>query len=496
MKHWILAACAAAALVACGGSGDDAGSQTPAPPVDVAPTERGVPTGPAVAATIGPAGGSLSSAGGELTVVVPAGAFASAQQVTIQPITSFAPGARGKAWRIGPEGLRTTVPMTLRWHYDDDSVSGTHPSLLSVATQDTQQRWRRHRDPVLDSAAGTVTVGTRHFSDWSMVAGAQLLPQQASVRVGQSLALAVNECVDYGQTPDPDDDMLPGYVCSTAPTAAGQTSGWAVNGAPGGGAPMGTVVQASGAGEALATYTAPAARPEPDTVAVSARYRKRGGEQLLVANVKILPDTADPADCQGWRNVRNLKADVSFDSFSHTMLATDRIQSGTHAGRLIGELIQLTSTDAEGVWMGHVHGPAAGAVSISDTYSYTPAGGGGYSGSLEGSGPPEDTLVAPSMITLTLTYASCRFDLLGSFSTNVITTRDGEATSQVVRIGALYLYRETAPASQREGGTLQGTRTVQAQSENDLTGYVPVMETLSDWTHQGQTTARWSILPR
>ncbi len=491
MKHWILAVCAAAALAACGGGGS-----APVPAPEVAATERGVPAGPAVAAVIGPAGGSLSSPGGELTVVVPAGAFTSAQQVTIQPITSFAPGARGQAWRIGPEGLQSQVPMTLRWRYDDDTVSGTQPTLLSVATQDAQQRWRRHRAPALDGAARTVSVTTRHFSDWSLVAGAQLIPQQASVKVGQTLALSVQVCVADETSADPADLDVPYYLCSTAPTAAAQTSGWAVNGVAGGGTGTGTVVPASGAGEALALYTAPAQPPQPETVAVSARYRARSGEQLLVANVKIVPDTAEPADCRGWRNVRNLKADVAFDRFTHTMTATDRQQSGTHAGRLVAELIQLSSTDTEAVWMGTTHGPAGGAVSISDRFAYTPAGGGGYSGAFEGSGAPEDTLMAPSMVTLRMTYASCRFDLLGSFSTRAVVTRDGQAAEQVLRIGALYLYRETAPASQRSGGTLQGTRSVQAQSESDLTGYVPVMETLSDWTHAGQTTARWSITPR
>lgn len=456
----------------------------------------GSPLGVAVSAVIDSTGGQLSTADGDVTVVVPAGAFTSAQTVSIQEISNNAHGAQGRAYRILPEGLHTSVEMTVRFRYNDEVLEGTTLEHLSIAYQDSNGFWRKYPSVTVDAANQTISVPTHHFSDWSRVAGMQLLPHKATVRVGQSLDLRVNYC-DYveEETSNPDELPIPpvGYACGVSPTGGVLASGWSVNGTTGGGASIGTIVPATDTSTATATYTAPATKPSPNVVAVSVRYRDGESTSLLVSNITIEEDTSD---CDGYRNIDKLQADLSFDAFFHTATAENRFHSGMHAGRLMGELIQLTSNQTHGLWMGYVHGTNAGAVSINDTFQYTPPSSDGYTGSFEGSGAPVDTLMAPSMISMKLNYTTCKVDLFGSFAVNGTTTYDGESQQGAIRIGALYLYNQIIPVEQRGSRLFQGTHSISAQSSIDVTGYVPVeINGGGDWVRGGSTTARWNIHP-
>ena len=163
------------------GSGGDPSPSPGAPPVEPhgeapdgytpLPTDVGTPIGTSVSAVVGAAGGQLSTADGTLTVEVPAGAFESDRTLAIQEITNKAHGAKGRAFRITPEGLHTTMPMTVRWRYSESDAQGTDPQALRIAYQDAARIWHVYREPAHDASARTLSVPTTHFSDgrWSLV---------------------------------------------------------------------------------------------------------------------------------------------------------------------------------------------------------------------------------------------------------------------------------------------------------------------------------------
>jgi len=129
------------------------------------PTPVGVPIGAPSSASIGPAGGSLTSPDGQLTVVVPKGAVSAPADFTIQEITNYAPGAKGNAYRLGPEGARFNPPVELTFQ-----VAGTSVDAVTVAYQDAASGFWLHAPKIArDAHSETLTATTSHFSDWSIV---------------------------------------------------------------------------------------------------------------------------------------------------------------------------------------------------------------------------------------------------------------------------------------------------------------------------------------
>ena len=245
-------------------------------------TAVGTPTGPVTQGTLGPAGGSLTL--GALRIDAPAGALADETILSATPISNTAPGARGQALRLGPEGATFSLPVTLTFEYTDDDLAGTSPEALLLAFQHGSGVWAVPGDVTLDTANRTVSVQTTHFSDWSKVAGVQLRPPSARVRTGGSVTLTAFRC--FAPRSDVEAElvgMLLGYSCEPdddlAPLAV-VTSDWSVNGKAGGSSTTGTV-----AGElSRGTFSAPEKKPTPDSVAVSARV---DAKTLIVSNITI-----------------------------------------------------------------------------------------------------------------------------------------------------------------------------------------------------------------
>jgi hypothetical protein len=316
----------AALLVACGGSDDDitgvvpgapapapaaapgpapapapapgpapAPSPAPAPapsPAPIAQTPAGEPEGLPTFATIGAAGGTLASSDARLTISVPAGALAGATEVGIQPITATAPGALGSGYRLTPEGVRFGQPVTLTFKYSSDEAAAVLASSLRVATRDARGLWSTP-SVTLDAAQRSINVTTTHFSDWSFVGGAQIAPAAAAVLVNEEVSLKVVTC---GAAPDPDDpSALP--VLRECQSALADTVPWSVNGVQNGNATVGTTRNLL----AAAVYTAPAAVPAQNPVAVSTEVFVElpplppAGAPLppreqLVSNIKVLDE--------------------------------------------------------------------------------------------------------------------------------------------------------------------------------------------------------------
>ncbi|HSV20952.1 MAG TPA: hypothetical protein VLR71_21245 [Casimicrobiaceae bacterium] len=249
-------------------------------------TALGAPIGGAATATIGPAGGTISAPDGQLTLTIPAGALSAATVIGIQPISNFAHGAIGNAYRLTPDKQTFATPITLTFKYADDELPGTAATFLGAAFQTAAGYWQWFGPATVDTAAKTVSVGSTHFTDISKVKGLQIRPSHKIVKPRASVDLHVKLCYT-----DPGDGLILGYDCDLdqGPDGILTVDEWSVNAIPGGNAALGTVAP----NNTTATYVAPANAPSPPTVAVSARAHvaQLGGSDLVVSNITIALDT-------------------------------------------------------------------------------------------------------------------------------------------------------------------------------------------------------------
>src|SRR5450759_2420723 len=165
-------------------------------------TAVGVPNGSATSATIGAAGGSVSTPDGKIALTIPAGALASNTVISIQPLTNMAHGKIGAAYRLTPDGQTFLKPVTLTFTYTDEDLLGTAAEFLGAAFQTAAGYWQWAGAATVDTTAKTVSVSSSHFSDWSNVKGLQIRPPKKTVKVSGSVGLQVKVCYPV------DDDEL------------------------------------------------------------------------------------------------------------------------------------------------------------------------------------------------------------------------------------------------------------------------------------------------
>lgn len=333
----------------------------PAPAPVPAATAVGLPLGPvAASARIGTAGGRLDAPDYGLAVIVPAGAFDSEQLVTLQPIENKAPGARGAAWRIQPEGLQAKQPIMLEWLPTAAERQGAKH--LRIATQGADGIWRSAKSGT--DSEGVVRTTTTHFSDWSLVAGVQLRPGAADVGLQQTRDVTVMICGRAGQASMPGQEEH--FACDADAGAALGTEGWAANGVVGGNASVGTLTDSGGLAMAKRTYRAPAALPAQNPVAVSVRYQDPfdniDGPVDLVAHLTVL----DPqAGCDWLKGVNQLKVELELD---YHWSGSDAQGSAryAHRDRVGGKLLRELISPVGQVWF--TGAADTGSVSVDQFY--------------------------------------------------------------------------------------------------------------------------------
>lgn len=409
-----------ATLAACGGDGGTAAAPdagpgpapapapipaptppAPLPPTTAAdPTAQGLPLGATTSATIGAAGGELRSADGRLHLRVPPGAFDRDHVISMQAIQNLAPGAKGGAWRIQPEGLTAAQPMTLTLRPGADDTEGSSFELLNVATQGADGRWLAHTAPRRDAATGAIAVDTRHFSDWSLVAGAQLRPGRARVAVNQALDLELIDCPLLSGNP------LQGTAvigrCSTLPASAGTTSHWAANGTDGGSAVAGVVAATVAGG---GRYTAPGTPPPGNPVAVSVDLTPAATPrqvQRLVSRVQVV----SPDSCAWLHGTPALDYEAEM-AYAFTASNTVGALAMQQSGLIRGRMQRVFDDDLAGVWQGTT---TNGYVNLADRWTEGPR-----SGRLSGSGAPAigtgERGNDYSGMQLTVDYRNCTYTL-------------------------------------------------------------------------------------
>jgi len=231
----------------------------------IAPTEVGTPVGDKAAKEIGPAGGSLTSADGRLTLTVPQNALSETVTFTIQAVTGKAKNGVGNAYRFEPDGKKFSTPLELSFRYNDQDLEGTVPEALSIAYQDEKGAWRAQNSGTFDATAKTLTVPVTHFTDYTTFARLRLIPPRATVRVRQSQIVQLLVCAEPGLI----DRLLSRPVSCDEQPPSGSAS-WSLEG-PGN---IQTSDYMQRQGMMFATYIAPARRPNPSVakVKISARF--------------------------------------------------------------------------------------------------------------------------------------------------------------------------------------------------------------------------------
>lgn len=442
-------------LQACGGGGDGAGptsqpTSTPAPAPAPAPmpvpaaTAIGTALGPvAASARIGAAGGRLDAPDYGLAVVVPAGAFASEQLVTLQPIENNAPGARGGAWRIQPEGLQSARPITLEWQPTAAQRHGARH--LRIATQGADGIWRSARSGT--DSDGVVRTTTTHFSDWSLVAGVQLRPGTADVGLQQALDLTVMICGRDTDAAMPGMDLH--FECDADGRAALGTDAWAVNGAAGGNATVGTLSGVDTLGPTRRTYRAPAALPAQNPVAVSVKYQDPfdsiDGPVQLAANLMVI----DPqAGCDWLKGVNRLDVELEQDYRWSGSDAQGSVRYA-HAARVSGQLPRDPLTPIGQVWFTG----SADAGSIKTEQMYRDAIDGSTI-DVTGEGAPLTHVAVPSMRVF-VDLKTCKLDFAGYVQVSarhVHTGKDGPHVMEPQASGMNFRIAGYALSGRRELG--------------------------------------------
>jgi hypothetical protein len=415
---------------------------------------------------------------------VPPGALAVEQTVTLQPIEAKAPGALGNAWRIGPEGVNAAKPITLEWLASALQRSGT--ANLRIATQGRDGVWRSRKAGSDDGEI--VRTQTTHFSDWSLVAGSQLLPRQAEVNLGQSLALSVVHC-SRGTAPDNGDEQVH-YPCGTNQTNEYLT-GWAVNGTPGGSNALGVLTGIANPQSDQRSYVAPSSVPaiNPVTVSVDDVLPDLSGKpalERLVSNITVV----DPAaGCQWLSGVQTMDFELEID---YRWSGADAHFSAkfSYQARTQGRLQRDPSTPFGSAWF---LGDASGNVELEQVFNSQVAP---ERIEVSGKGSPINVVNNPNLRAM-VNLQDCRLMLTGYLpapARAVKTNAQGSFVMDATRSGMGVAILDYTVAGRREMGqerllpVLMSVRQGLAYANPD-----------THYEFEGQSGSarvRWSLKPR
>ena len=292
----------AGVIISCGDHNGEPAPQSTDPII----TAMGTPVGTASNATIGTTGGTLQSADGKLTVIIPTGALSSSTTISIQPISNEGPLGVGFGYRLQPEGINFSKPVTLKFHYDEQLLKGIPADFLWIVTQTSSGSWNALLKSVVDPDTKTVTIETTHFSDWALgrFIDLSLTPSASTIQKGQSVELRVAGFVRDKALPD-NEELVPlapitGDFDALTPLTPippvesrlmdFKIKGWTLNGAS---APVSNSNGSLTASKNNATYTSPNKKPTTNPVAVSVTLESNNKEgqkssYMLTSSISVV----------------------------------------------------------------------------------------------------------------------------------------------------------------------------------------------------------------
>lgn len=143
-----------------------AGTGIPDKPSQPLQLPLGEVLGEIASASIGSAGGALTSKDGTLTIEVPAGAVTATTAFSIQEVGSVLKN-RARTYRLMPESVDFKQPVKLVYNYNGLVSDGANPDHFFLAYQDKNGYFYSANRTKGDRQRQTLTVTTTHFSDWT-----------------------------------------------------------------------------------------------------------------------------------------------------------------------------------------------------------------------------------------------------------------------------------------------------------------------------------------
>lgn len=324
-------------------------------PIVGEPTEVGTPTGDKVSQSIGPGGGVIRTADGNVSLTIPAGALSQPTTISLQPIQNKALLGIGPAYEFSPDGLKFAKPAQLEVKYAPGSLDGTSPEAIGIAFQDEKRVWQGKMAKV-NPTEGTFTASVPHFSSWAFFKYYSLIPESKHLAPTEQQKLEVLY-VRYSEL-DPDWERLPSNGQDDdliAPLVlpqllkASQVKNWLVNGQNMNGGfdettGMLTVLDEGAAAQYKAPSKLPPASHNP--IAVSVELKLRKGQLILISNLTIA--AANEMTISGSKFDNPItEAQVASDFFMLTMTER-RIDAGAQAflGATVGKNFKGAGTYA------------------------------------------------------------------------------------------------------------------------------------------------------
>lgn len=251
-----------------------------AKPVVVA---RGTLNGSPVEKTIGPAGGSLEVPDGTMHITIPAGAVDAETSFSIQPVTNtLGKNGLGTSYRLLPENIKFKKDIEISFKYNAEMVNGAAEDFLYLAYHDADGFWHSANRTQLDKVNKTLTVKTRHFSDWIVYTLVKLWNMgKEKLNINEETVLEVNAYKFM------DMDLEDSYLPNTTKVTQNDIENWQVVAGVGVIAPnLGTT----------ANFKAPSIISDPGSSKIQVKVKGiknlRGitGDAYAYVDVQLVPD--------------------------------------------------------------------------------------------------------------------------------------------------------------------------------------------------------------
>lgn len=280
------------ALAACdGGTADvNAAAGNNNVPGTPAVTAVGEPAGAPASATIGAAGGTLTSTDGRLRLDIPAGALGANQVISILPITNTAPGGIGHGFQLTPDGQTFAQAITLTYTPAADEWNNSGSAVPGLAFQKADGTWQVISGVTAGTTPGTFSATTTHFTNYSYWNSLSIRGKTAADNktAGFTGGKTFNLEVVQMSPPVQNSGGFMQLTGSSSTFTSNNCCTWLVNGQPSAsGGSSGDIAPLG----AAAAYTTPAHMPPTgkNPVAISASFAAPGGGQIiLVRNIHIL----------------------------------------------------------------------------------------------------------------------------------------------------------------------------------------------------------------
>ncbi|MFN8252454.1 MAG: hypothetical protein U0V75_11295 [Ferruginibacter sp.] len=172
-------------------------------------SKRSAFIGTTTKASIGKAGGKITSSSGKFTFDFPPAALQGDTEFTLEEIANNGTMACGNGCRLSPQNLILSQPVGLTIRYSADEINGTSPEMISILGKGINKNTVPSIDKINKTIKATIdNTGDRFLtkSDIRLI----LEPEKLEVSRGQTVEIKlIDRYYKDKSLQDPDDDLLP-----------------------------------------------------------------------------------------------------------------------------------------------------------------------------------------------------------------------------------------------------------------------------------------------